>query len=202
MPLLRFSWRPASHQLFALAILYYTDMDFETIPLFTSLTIILFSRPVSFLQTHPQDIPPSFLFNTEKHNSHDQWISLLHIHYSLTVIVLAELFLYSKINSVPYTFSTPSTQSMKLSITDGYFSSNLCRCTPSLQRSHLNPYNALVLSSTSLSMAQTSLLKVLSWGFVLCLYYHSEYPSSTFITQKLPASISKTPQTRQLNINE
>lgn len=85
MPLLRFSWSPASHQLFSLAILYYTDMDFETIPLFTSLTIILFSRPVSFLQTHPQDITPSFLFNTEKHNSHDQRISRLHIHYSLTL---------------------------------------------------------------------------------------------------------------------
>lgn len=75
-----------SHQFFALAvILYYPDMDFETIPLFNSLIIILFSRPVSFLQTHPQDIPPSFLFNTEKHNSHDQWIPLLQIHSALTL---------------------------------------------------------------------------------------------------------------------
>lgn len=53
------------------------------------------------------------------------------------VIVLAEPFLYSKINSVPRTFSIPSTQSMKLSITDFYFSPNLCKCTSSLWRSHL-----------------------------------------------------------------
>lgn len=55
------------------------------------------------------------------------------------VTVLAEQLLYSKSNSVPHTFSTPSTQSAKLSITDGCFSSNYCRCTPSPQRSRLYP---------------------------------------------------------------
>lgn len=115
MLLLWFSWSPTSvyhvsHQLLALVILYYIDTCFEITPLFTSLIIILFSRPVSFLQTHPQDITPSFLFNTEKHNSHGQWISLLTNSFLFNfVIVLAEQLLYSKINSVPYTFSTPST---------------------------------------------------------------------------------------------
>lgn len=65
-----------------------TDVDFETIPLFTSLIITRFSRPISFLQTHPQDIPPSFLFKTERHSSHDQRVSLLKIHSSLSLTLL------------------------------------------------------------------------------------------------------------------
>lgn len=189
-----------SHQFFALAvILYYPDMDFETIPLFNSLIIILFSRPVSFLQTHPQDIPPSFLFNTEKHNSHDQWIPLLQIHSALTLSL-------SLLNSS----STPKlilfhTLSEHLQLSPLNFPSLMAAYPPiivdvhHLFRSHLHPIYLSFLPHPCLWPKQVYPEYYPKDSFCV---YHSEYPSSTFITQKLPASISKTPQTRQFNINE
>lgn len=109
-------------------------------------SLSFFSRPISFLQTHPQDIPPSFLFNTEKHNSHDQWISLLQIHSALTLSLCLlnssstpKLILFPTLSEHLHFSPINSPSLMQPCNPDGYFSSNRCRCTPSLQRSHLYP---------------------------------------------------------------
>lgn len=206
MLLLRYSCSPTSayhfsHQFFAQAILYYTDI--WTFGFWDCPFIYQFNHYPFFLDQYLSCklTPKIFLLH---------FCLILKSITRMTNAFLCYKFLPLEICPCPC-WTVPLLQNEFCSIhflntfnsvhethnTDGCSSSHCCRCTPPLQRSCLYPIYLFFLSHPCLWPKQVYSKYYPKDSFCV---YHSEYPSSTFITQKLPAS--KTPQTRQLNINE